>query len=155
MKLVYLITFLLFSVVAFSQQLTYRGNGNISNSMGKTLKTAEVKELFAYNPALLKYYSDAKDKKTIGNILLFGGSGLIVSDLLLGLTSNTTYPTAITYIGLGSLLLAIPIKTGFSKKIKKAVNDHNESLAYHKSTFEINDIALMTNHNGIGIQLKF
>ncbi|MDP2159596.1 MAG: hypothetical protein Q8K02_03875 [Flavobacterium sp.] len=155
MKNLFYFTILLFSVSSYSQKIIYKGNGNIYDSNDKRISPNEVRNMISYNPALVNLYNEGREKKTIGNVLLIGGAALIVSDLAVGATADVTYPTALTYIGLGSMLLSIPIKSGFSKKIDKVVEVHNKSVVYRKSSFEINDLTLITNRNGIGFQITF
>jgi hypothetical protein len=69
MKKLFCLTFLFFSILTFAQQIKYKGNGKIVDINNQKLSPSEVKKLLAYNPALLKYYSDARDKKVFGNIL--------------------------------------------------------------------------------------
>ncbi len=155
MKKLFYLTFLFFSITTFSQKINYKGNGNVYDSNDKRISPNEVRKMISNNPTLLNLYNEGRGKKTIGNVLLNGGAALIVSDLAVGATADVTYPTALTYVGLGSLLLSIPIKVGFSKKIDNVVEDYNKNIVYRKSSFEINDLILITNQNGIGFQLLF
>lgn len=155
MKKLFYFAFLLSSFLTFSQQIKYRGNGEIVNTNNEKLTSKEVKKLLEYNPALLEYYSNARDKKIFGNILLVGGSTLIISDLAIGLTSGSSYPSTLTYIGAASIILAIPIKIGFSKKIEKVTEDFNNELISKKSTMTIENIKFITNQKGFGLQITF
>ena len=113
MNTLFYLSILLFSFSSYSQKIIYKGNGNIYDSNEKRISPDGVRSLISYNPALLKYYNDSREKKTIGNVLLIGGASLIIADLAIGATADVTYPSALTYIGLGSLLLSIPIKSGY------------------------------------------
>lgn len=152
-NLFYLGAFLI-SYLTYSQQLTYKGNGNVVDSNGIKLTPNEVREIISSNQGLLDLYNEGRDKKTFGNIMLIGGASLIIADIGIGATADVKYPTALTYVGAASLLLSIPIKAGFSKKIRKVVRDHNNRLVYNK-TFEIKDFSLITNQNGLGFQITF
>lgn len=154
MKNLFYLSIFLISSITYSQQLVYKGNGNITDSNGIKLSPNEVREIISSNQALLDSYNEGRDKKTIGNIMLIGGASLIVADVAIGATADVKYPTALTYVGVTSLLLSIPIKAGFSKKIRKVVRDHNNRLVYNK-TFEIQDFSLITNQNGLGFQITF
>ena len=138
----------------YSQQLIYKGNGNISDSNGTKLSTSEVRNIISADPVLLNLYDEGRNKKTTGNVMLIGGASLLVADLALGATADVQYPTAMSYVGVASLLLSIPVKIGFSNKIKKVVQDYNNSLAYNKR-FEIKDFSMITNQNGLGFQITF
>lgn len=154
MKNLFYLSIFLISSITYSQQLVYKGNGNITDSNGIKLSPNEVREIISSNQAFLDLYNEGRDKKIIGNIMLIGGASLIVADLAIGATADVKYPTALTYVGVTSLLLSIPIKAGFSKKIRKVVRDYNNRLVYNK-TFEIQDFSLITNQNGLGFQITF
>jgi len=155
MNTLFYLSILLFSFSSYSQKIIYKGNGNIYDSNEKRISPDGVRSLISYNPALLKYYNDNREKKTIGNVLLIGGASLIIADLAIGATADVTYPSALTYIGLGSLLLSIPIKSGYSKRIEKVVNDYNNELISKGSAMTIEKVNFITNQNGLGLQLTF
>lgn len=158
------------SLQSFSQKLIYKSNGNILNSENQKITPDQVRELLANNKKLLAEYNAGRSKKTAGNVLLIGGFGLFTADLIQGITasgitaypigggnyaiqSEKTYPTALTYIGVAAIIIAIPIKIGFSKKIRNVVNEYNnqEKLGYSDSNFKKLDF--ITNSNGIGLRL--
>ncbi|TRX40903.1 hypothetical protein [Flavobacterium restrictum] len=163
--------FLLFlSMQSFSQNLIYKSNGTILNSENQKITPNQVRELVKDNEKLLAEYNAGRTKKTIGNILLISGFGLLVGDLIHGATSSgltstpvgggyysiqseRTYPTALTYVGLAALLIAIPVKIGFAKKIKNVVSDYNKGLKVGSTTFKIQKTEFLTNQNGLGIRL--
>lgn len=146
---------LLTSLFSFSQQLTYKSGGNIFDSNNKKISPTEVRKLLSDKPGLLNYYNEGRTKKTFGNVLLIGGLGLMATDLITGLTADVHYPTTLTYIGAASFVIAIPIKIGFSKKIKKVVEDYNKQLVNNDSKIKIESMTLYTNQNGLGIQMTF
>lgn len=74
----------------------------------------------------LALYDAGRSKKTVGNILFPVGVAFIVDDLVNGANRDITYPTTFTYLGYACLLIAIPVKIGFSNKIEKAVNLLNQ-----------------------------
>ena len=57
-------------------------------------------------------------------------------------------------IGLAAIIVAIPIKIGYTKKVKKAVDMMNTDLKNPKQGF-IESSAIIANGNGLGIQLSF
>ncbi len=160
------------SVQSFSQNLIYKSNGNILNSENQKISPDQVRELLKNNQKLLADYNAGRSKKTAGNILLIGGLGLLTADLIHGATasgisttstgggyyniqSEKTYPTALTYIGIAALIIAIPVKIGFSNKIKNVVSDYNNGLKTGNSGFKIQKTEFVTNQNGAGIRLTF
>ena len=161
MNKLFLFIFLLFAnFYSFSQKISYTSNGNIQNSEKKNISPNEVRVLLKDNQQLLDNYNAGRDKKTIGNVSLIGGPLLIVTDLILGLTANVgsqngsekTYPSALTYIGFAAIAVAIPVKIGFSKKIRNVVSEFN---SLDKVGFVPNDnkLYLISNSNGIGLRL--
>lgn len=169
-KQFYFLVLFLSTFQSFSQKLVYKSNGNILNSENQNISPDEMRQLLANNEKLLVKYNAGRSKKTTGNVLLIGGLGLITADLVQGITSdgNTTvsgngyslqsernYPTALTYIGVAALVIAIPIKIGFSKKLRNVVEEYNnqEKLGYSDSNFKKLD--LITSSNGIGLRLNF
>jgi hypothetical protein len=149
-----------FSLQSFSQSLVYKSNGNILDSEKQKISPDKVRELLANNEKLLSDYNAGRSKKTVGNVLLIGGSALIVTDLITALTtsyglkdgSEKGFPTALTYIGVAALIIAIPVKIGFSKKIKSVVSEYNnQKTVGYESNYQKLD--LITNSNGIGLRL--
>lgn len=166
-KQLFILLFFVCSVQSFSQKLVYKSNGNILNSENKKISPDQVRELLKNNQKLLDEYNAGRTKKTVGNVLIIGGFGFLVADLVHGATTSgvttyptgggyyalqteKTYPTALTYIGVAALIIAIPVKIGFSNKIKNVVTDYNNQLAtgYNKPKLD-----LITNSNGIGFRL--
>jgi hypothetical protein len=153
------------SLQSHSQKLVYKSNGNILNSEKQKISPAQVRELLKDNEKLLADYNAGRSKKTVGNVLIIGGIGLLATDLLIGATSdgNTTvtgnsiqternYPSALTYIGVAALIIAIPVKIGFSKKIKNVVTEYNNQMTTGYNEFKKTKLDLITNSNGIGLR---
>ena len=147
------IVFLLISICSFAQ-LNYK-NGNVLDSNNKKLSNAEVIKLLEPHTELLASYNQAKSKSTVGGLLLGFGLGLTAADLVTGLTKDIKYPTALTYVGLAATIISIPVLSGRSKKIQSAVDGYNNSLEPNKVGFSIDKINIITNQNGIGMQLSF
>jgi hypothetical protein len=140
----------------------YKSNGTILNSENQQISPDQVRELLKDNEKLLADYNAGRSKKTVGNILLIGGSAMVIGDLIVGATTdgNTTvtgnsiqtesnYPSALTFVGLAAVAVSIPVKIGFSKKIKNVVTEYNNQNAtgYNKPKLD-----LITNSNGIGLR---
>jgi hypothetical protein len=150
-----LFAFLLFATVSFSQQLTLKSGGRIYDSNNQKISNATVKDLLASQPELLEQYKQGRTKASVGGFLLGFGIGMLGADLASGLTQDKTYPTTLTYIGLASTLISIPVMIGNSKKIKKAIDGYNESLLSNKTGFNFEKINVITNQNGIGMRISF
>jgi len=158
------------SFQSFSQKLIYRSNGTILNSENQKISPNAVRTLLANNEKLLADYNAGRTKKTFGNILLVGGFGLLTADLIHGVTASgitatptgggnyalqsvKTYPTAMTYIGVAAIIMAIPVKMGFSKKIRNVVDEYNIQASTAQNSFNKQKLDLITNSNGIGLRL--
>jgi hypothetical protein len=164
-KPLFFILLFLCSLQSYSQKLVYKSNGNITDSQNNKISPDQVRELLKDNEKLLADYNAGRTKKTAGNILLIGGLGFLTADLIQGSTASgitavptgggnyaiqteKTYPTVLTYIGVVAVIIAIPVKIGFSKKIKNIVTDYNNqtNTAYNQK------LDLITNSNGIGLR---
>jgi hypothetical protein len=140
-----------------SQKLVYKSNGTILNSENQQISPDQVRELLKNNQKLLADYNAGRSKKTVGNILLIGGSAMVVTDLIIGITAKVglqngnekDYPSALTFVGLAALAVAIPVKIGFSKKIKNVVTEYNNQSA---TGYNNPKLDLITNSNGIGLR---
>lgn len=152
------------NVASFSQKLIYKSNGNILNSNGQEFSPNLVRIVLKENQQLLKNYNTARRKKTIGNILLISGPVLsfvgAFSYALAGLDAglapeneevDRSIPKVIAFTGLAALVVAIPIKIGFSKKIKNVVTDYNNQSA---TGFNKPKLDLISNANGIGLRFS-
>ncbi len=148
------IAFLLFSISSFSQQLTYK-KGRVYDDNNNKLSNAAVKNLLASQPKLLKEYNAGNTKATVGGFLLGFGGGLIIADLISGGTQDKVYPSALTYVGLASAIISVPIIIGHSKKTKAAIEGYNESLTTKKVGFSFDKINIINNATGIGMQITF
>ena len=162
MKQLFVLLFFCCILQSHSQKLVYKSNGTILNSENQQISPDQVRELLKDNQKLLADYNAGRSKKTVGNILLIGGSAMVIGDLIVGATTdgNTTvtgnsiqtesnYPSALTFVGLAAIAVAIPVKIGFSKKIKNVVTEYNNQWAtgYNKPKLD-----LITNPNGIGLR---
>ncbi len=169
-KSIIFLFFLFYNVATFSQIIIYKSNGNIRDSENKKISPDQVRELLVSNEKLLADYNAGRSKKTVGNVLLLGGLGFLTADLIRGVTasgitstptgggyynleSEKTYPKVMTYIGVASILIAIPVKIGFSKKIKNVVTDYNNQKATGFNQYNNPKLDLITNSNGLGLRL--
>lgn len=125
------------------------------------LSSTEVRSLYANNPEALRLYNTGMAKKTIGNILLYGGiTSVIVKHYSALTTSNNgpnteSYNNVLYFVGAGAALIAIPIKIGFSRKIKKSVLLINEDLRNSQTGFNIESTTFISNSNGVGFSITF
>ncbi|WP_395065737.1 hypothetical protein [Flavobacterium sp.] len=167
MKKSVLLLLLILPLLSFSQDvLTFKSTSRVFNSDNKKLTSSEVRDLFSTNPEALRLYNSGMTKKTIGNILLYGGlSSLITTHLIRVTDSNTidqygrltikTRSNVMYFVSAGVVLIAIPIKIGFSKKIKKAVSIINDDLKNPKTGFNIESTSFISNSNGVGFSITF
>lgn len=164
------ILFFMLTIAGYSQQLTYGSGGTVYNSENKKLNSDEVRKLLADNSEALALYNSGRNKKTWGNVLFYGGLGLVATNLVIGMNSDditTTYPgngyypspqaerTNMTAAIIGGALLiaSIPIKIGYPKKIKSALEKYNNSIVgTYKSQPKT---TLLASSNQIGFRIEF
>lgn len=171
MKKILILFLFIISFEAYAQDLlTVKGGGNVFNSRGVKMDPDQVRELLVNNQEALNLYNAGRSKKTVGNILLYGGTigvAYFVYDyytIKSDFTYNTNHQTATfnlvkadrlpAIIGGVMILAAIPIKIGFKNKIKSAIEMVNSDFKNQKvSTIESSSIII--NQNGVGIALNF
>lgn len=169
-KRILFLVFVLSSLQSYSQNLVYKSNGNIRDSENNKISPDKVRVLLANNEKLLADYNAGRSKKTAGNILLIGGIGLLTADLIHGVTASgisatpigggqyviqdeKVYPSALTYIGIVAVVISIPVKIGFLKKIKNVVSDYNNQKSVGFNQFQYQKMEFITNSNGLGLRL--
>jgi hypothetical protein len=147
---------------SYSQKLVYKSNGNITDTENNKISPDQVRELLKDNEKLLADYNVGRKKKTVGNVLLIGGSALIGTTLTVALieseeiqlkNSTKNYVQALYIVGLASVIVALPIKIGFSKKIKNVVTQYNNQKTTGNNSYNAQKLDLITNSNGIGLRL--
>jgi hypothetical protein len=156
MKIKFLITslFLMISLISWSQELKYK-SGYMYDSNNQKLNTEQVQELMSKDLNTLALYKKGTNKSIINPILVGTGAALLIGDLIKSVSTNVMYPTALTYIGIGSIAVSIPLSIIKTNKIKKSVDSYNQYIKTHKTTFLIEKKSLIANQNGIGLQLTF
>lgn len=153
MKKLLLAVLFLVSITSFSQEITMVKGRYYVN--GSQISTRETKQLLVTNYKALSRFKSGLSKESIGGLLIGFGGALVITDLVVGLVSDVSYPTAATYIGAGALIASIPILSGKNKKIKEGIDLYNSGLkavGENESDFEVNFIA---NQKGYGIQIRF
>ena len=146
--------FLFLCSFAFSQQLTYK-KGRVFNDNNVKLTNSQVKELLSDKPELLASYSAGQTKASVGGFLLGFGTGFVIADLATGLSQDKVYPSALTFIGLASAAISIPVIIGHTKKINKAIDGYNEAITDKKVGFQVDKVNILSNANGLGMQISF
>ncbi len=155
MKKIITLAILFFSLLSYSQPMTVeRGKFYLK---GNRIDSRETRTLLATNVKAGMLYKQAKSKEALGGFLFGLGVGLTVGDLAIGLFSDKEYPSGMTYAGLGSMAISIPILMGRKKRYEEAVklynSEHKENtLGATNSTYELKAIS---NQNGFGFQIKF
>lgn len=153
MKRFLLIVLILIGFMSNAQKLNYKSNGNVRDSENHSIDPDKMRELLADNEKLLAKYNSGRNKKTMGNFLLVAGPILIITDLLTAATTEKVYPTALTYAGVVALVIAIPVKIGFSRKIRNVVTDYNNQTKVGFEESNYRKLDLITNSKGIGLRL--
>ncbi len=163
---------LLFALNATAQETyIYKSRGRIYQNGAKVSPEA-IAVRFENNPEVLSLYKAGKTKQTLGNVLLWGGLGLGIGHSIYASANNeikietnnsgygykdtsTKFSNTAYYISVALIVVAIPIKIGFEKKIKKSVELMNETVKTPKTTFNIESTQIIANRNGIGLAITF
>ena len=173
MNKIIIILMLLATLATFSQQLTYKSGGAVYNAENKKLSPNEVRALLTNNSEALSLYNAGRNKKKWGNVFFYGGLGLVATNLIVSMnTDNTTVSSYnsnnpysspsvhsesanMTAAIIGGVLIvaSIPIKVGFPKKIKAALDKYNTSLV--DSYSPKHQVTLLASANQFGFRLEF
>ena len=138
----------------FAQKLEYN-EGKIYQD-GEQISSFETKNLLKSDLKALHLFKKAKTKESLGGFLLGLGIGGTAADLVMGLTSDVKYPTAITYAGVGLMAVSIPILSGRKKLVQESVNLYNQGLKEQNKTLGDNfEMNFVTNSNGVGFRITF
>ncbi len=150
-----ILTLVLFGFsMSFAQKLEYN-NSKIYQD-GKQLSSFETKQVMASNLKAQYLFKKAKSKESIGGLLLGLGIGGVTADLVMGLTSDVKYPTAITYAGVGLMAVSIPILSGRKKMVQESIEIYNQGLKEEKKTLGDNfELNIVNNSNGVGLRFNF
>lgn len=150
-KIITIIAFV-FSFTNYAQEINFE-KGKFYED-GTQISSRDARTLLESNVEALNLFKASKNKESIGGFLIGFGGTLIIADLVKGLVSDAEYPTAATYIGIGSLAISIPILSGRKQKMQKAIDLYNSGLG----TTGFNDdfqLDFVSNNNGFGLKLSF
>ena len=154
MKQFFLIVAIFGFSVSFAQKLEYT-DGKIFQD-GEQLSSFETKNLMKTDLKALRIFKNAKTKESVGGFILGLGIGGTVADLVMGLTSDVKYPTAITYAGIGLMAVSIPILSGRKKMVQESVDIYNAGLKEQNKTLGDNfELNIVNNSNGVGLRINF
>jgi len=171
MKQIITVAFLMLSLSVFSQQLTYGSGGNTYNSENKKVTPNDVRQLLANNKEALSLYNSGRNKKTWGNVLFYGGAGLVATNLIVAMNTDNTNVSysgnglnnpsvssersnmTVAIIGSAMIVASIPIKIGYPKKIKSALGLYNNSLTDNYKSGP--KTTLLASANQIGFKIEF
>ena len=154
MKKLFLILAIFGFSISFAQKLEFT-DGKIFQD-GEQLSSFETKNLMKTDLKALRIFKKAKTKESVGGFILGLGIGGTVADLVMGLTSDVKYPTAITYAGVGLMAVSIPILSGRKKMVQESVDMYNQGLKDEKKTLGDNfELNIVNNSNGVGLRFNF
>lgn len=167
MKKIILVTLLAINF-CFSQEIYTSKNGKIFEN-GKRINGEYIQTAFGQNKEILNLYRAGKTKQTIGNILFYGGfATLAIKHLsVINKSKNTEvtmngpysmqvkqeeWTNTMYYVSFGMIATSIPVKLGYSKKIKSATSLMNDEIKKQKTNESLN---IIYNQNGVGVSLQF
>ena len=157
--------FLFITSFSFSQETyTFKSGGRVFENDSR-LNSIEVNKKFTAQPEIIKLYNTGRNRKTFGNILLWGGIGTVVIKHLTNVKNSEIQSdgnfgkprsNVMCFVGAGISLVAIPIKIGLQKKIKKSILLMNEQVTAQKQSIGFNfETNIIANTNGVGLKLTF
>ena len=147
--------FILFGVNA--QSLNVKNSGNVYDMDGNKWTPKEVHDILADNPQALASYTKGRSKKTWGNILLYSGLAMATTNIAIGFKTEAVieqYNFAPTIIGVAMALIAVPVKIGHTKKVKKAIELHN-SKNNNQVNIQTPKITFTASQNQGGLLIEF
>ncbi len=145
---------LLFTSLLFSQEITTENKKYYVD--GIHVYKHEIKTVLAANPAALNLFNKAKKKETWGGVLIGSGVVLCVADAVKGAVSDETYPSVMTYAGIGLVAVSIPVMWGKNKMKKESIEMYNAGLEPKEKTLGYNfNVNIINNQNGIGFNVTF
>lgn len=164
MKKIIVMLLVLFSVGTSAQQLSCKNAGTVYNSVNIKITPEEVRTLMATNTEALALYEAGRDKKTFGSMLLYGGLGLIATNVIIAATTDNTTTSGTSVkseradvtlgvIGGIMVVVAIPIKIGYTKKIKKSVELYNKSVTDNYKPAQ--KFTLLASNQQFGFRFEF
>ncbi len=151
-KILTLIT-LLIAFSGLSQELTRQRGRFYAN--GEQISTRQVKTILSSNPEALALFKKAKGKESTGGFLIGLGGALVIADVVVGLVSDVQYPTAATYVGVGALVISIPVLSGKNKKTDQALELYNKGEKKLGANYPDVQLNVIANQNGYGLQFRF
>ncbi|MCO6163905.1 hypothetical protein [Flavobacterium sp. NRK F7] len=152
-KILSLFCFFTISLI-FSQQIEVRDNKYYVND--DLVYKHEITKTLAANPEALQLYKKSRTKESVGGLLLGGGIGLIIGDVVKGLVSDVDYPSGFTYVGAGLIGVSIPVLSGRTRMRAKSIELYNESVKDNSNSLGYQfDMKVITNSNGIGLNITF
>ena len=149
-----LLALLLSSFFSFSQTLTVNSSANVIDPNGNKWTVTEVRDILYSNPKALERYNIGREKKTWGNVLLYGGLGVTATSLIYNSTQDVNAQFGTTILGLAMVVVGIPVKIGHSKRVKKAIEMYNESLDGKTASTPIK-VTLIASQNQLGLKYAF
>lgn len=149
-----LIALFVVSASSFSQALHVNGSAKVLDVDNNKWTIKEVEDILYTNPKALELYKEGREKKTWGNVFLYGGLGLTTASLLYYSTQDVEAQPAIMVLGAVMVLVAIPVKIGHTKKVRKAIDIYNNSL--DKTTTSIPmKVTVTASQNQFGFKYQF
>lgn len=165
MKKFLLLLLLIGGSVPAQEKLTYGTAGSVYGQEGQRISPEQVRTLMKDNAQALKLYNAGRSKKTWGNVLFYSGIGLAAINLYQGFTdpgptfnsSTDRYeddkvkPT-LAIVGGALFLASIPIKIGYPKRIKAALEHYNGPQG--QAGLPV-DFQVVADADGLGIRIQF
>lgn len=177
MKKFWTLIFMTAAVVLQAQQPEFVNARKIKLN-GEKLSKIEVLDLMEGRPEAQKMYKSGKSFKSTGDVLLFGGLGVITAGVLLdtyggvgkkshkirmypGQNYNTKYDddstlSVVSLIVGGSMIItSIPLKIIGHKRVRNSVDLYNRDSDAFNQAESTPAVFLVSSGNGLGLSFKF
>lgn len=146
---------IIFTLFAFfsvnAQQINYTKKLRFSSETGEKLSVNEVRKMMN-NEILLEEFNKEISTRKVGNILIFSGPILILTDMFSTMYGPSYgFPSALSYVGILTPFIGILVKSGYQTRLKNIIDLHNKN---QKDTVSL-ETNLILNGNGVGISISF
>ena len=160
-KVLYILIIILLPLMqTFSQEkqdtIQFKSNGINYKCLlhEKEMTLNQLTALIKTNPTSLKYLNAAKLSNNISTVFLYTGSFLVGYGLGYSIARNYFYVDIIS-LGIGIIIVDIPILFSVKENLQKSINYYNSSIINKKSVSNDNKLNLGITQNGVGLVLRF
>ncbi|MEO0896785.1 MAG: hypothetical protein AAFY71_10330 [Bacteroidota bacterium] len=141
---------------SFAQQIEYNKStfGTTFTSDGEKLSMKELTSSLSINPEASTFLKKGKSQSALATVLAAAGGIMVGWELGGALAGNGINP-AVAGVGSLLILIGIPISSGGTKNMTRAVDLYNANLDSTTYQPQKTEIRLIMDGKGIGLRMKF